>query len=180
MVGGEQREYYVDELRGLLALAQTELGCVRAEWDKARVGRDAAETELARRRVGGRRIGVKGARRRWGVEEEEDERATAALLSFALKREGWEHRIVDVKSEQDTWMARHDRSIATNLELMATIKLLARDLVRWQTKCAASAERTLEVANERDGPAREVDVGMSTLADVRGSAKPARPSAHGC
>ncbi len=51
---------------------------------------------------------------------------------------------------------------------MATIELLARDSDRWQTESAASAERASEVANERDGPAREVDVGMSTLADVRG------------
>jgi hypothetical protein len=52
MAGGEQREYYVDKLRGLLASAQTELGRVRTERDEARVGRDAAETELARRRAG--------------------------------------------------------------------------------------------------------------------------------
>ncbi len=52
MAGGEQRKYYVDKLRGLLALAQTELGCVRTERDKAPVGRDVAKTELARRRAG--------------------------------------------------------------------------------------------------------------------------------
>jgi hypothetical protein len=115
-----------------------------------------------------------------GGGEEEEERATAALSSFAAEREGWERRIVDVESERDTWMAQHDRSIAVNLKLMATIELLVRDLDRWQTKCAASAKRASEVANEHDGPAREVDVGMLTLADVRGSVKPARPSARGC
>jgi hypothetical protein len=73
-------------------------------------------------------------------------------------------------------MAWHDRLITANLELMATIELLARDSDRWQTKCAASAEHASEVANEHDGLAREVNIGMLTLADVRGSAKPA----HGC
>ncbi len=66
MAGGEQHKYYVDELRGLLASAQTELGCVRTERDKARVGRDAAETELVRRRAGDGGSTSKGARRRRG------------------------------------------------------------------------------------------------------------------
>ncbi len=114
-----------------------------------------------------------------GGEEEEEEHATAASLSFPAKREGWECSIVNVKSERDTWMAWHDRLIAANLKLMATIGLLARDSDRWQTKCMASAKRVLEVANEHDGPAREVDVGMLTLADVQGSTKPAQPSARG-
>ncbi len=60
MVGGEQRKYYVDKLRGLLALAQTKLGRVRTERDKAHVGRDPAETELARRRAWDGRSTSKG------------------------------------------------------------------------------------------------------------------------
>jgi hypothetical protein len=179
MAGGEQRKYYVDELRGLLASAQIKLGRVRTERDEACVGRDVAETELARRRAGDSGSTSKGPVIVWGGEEEEEECATAASSSFAAEREGWERRIVDVESERDTWTARHDRSIAANLKLMATIELLARDSDRWQTECAASAKRASEVVNKRDGSAREVDVGMSTLADVRGSAKPARPSARG-
>jgi hypothetical protein len=128
----------------------------------------------------GQRIDVKGACCRWGGEEEEEEHTTATLSLFAAEREGWERRIVDVKLERDMWMAWQDRLIATNLELMATIELLARDSDWWQTKCAASAEHASEVANERDGLAREVDVGMLMLADVQGSAKPTRPSARGC
>ncbi len=60
MAGGEQREYYVDKLHGLLASAQTELGRVRTERDEARVGRDAAKTELARTRARDGGLTLKG------------------------------------------------------------------------------------------------------------------------
>jgi hypothetical protein len=57
-------------------------------------------------------------------------------------------------------------SIATNLEMEATIELLARDSDRWQAECAAPVERASNIANVRDGLAWEVDVGRPALARV--------------
>ncbi len=97
-----------------------ELGSKRGERDKVQGGRDVAESELVRARDGlmGSILGEECA-------------------TFAAEREGWGYRIIAMELVWDGWMARHRTSIATNLELEATIGILAKDSDRWQAKCAA-------------------------------------------
>jgi hypothetical protein len=147
---GEMERKYV-ELHKLLVLALMELGHEQGGRDKVQGGRDMVDLELARARDE-----LMGPI--WGEE--------CATFTAEAERGGWGYRIVAIKLEGDWWMARHRMLIATNLELEATIDLLAKDSDQWQAKCMAPVKLPSNIANKRNNLAREVNVGRLTLTHV--------------